>query len=164
MYDVGSTFAPRNSSSCMQCSCKSKEEGGVYCEDKSQTCDLTCEGELERVEGECCPRCKPACAVKAVPQKIVVGNCVSDSDIDMGSCSGTCPSSASAMARAPFLTADCKCCKPASIRKMTVTLNCEDGSTIQHSMIAIESCACEACEYNPFGSQPAEEILGLTAS
>jgi len=128
---------------------------------QTENCAMECEEgeELEEVEGECCPVCKPVCRVAAAPQQISIDGCVSEGTVDMGSCSGTCPSGATMTAEAPYMSADCTCCKPAAMVKMAVTLTCTDGQTITRNVIRIQSCSCSGCAFDPFAIKSANEIL-----
>ena len=147
-YEIGAEWTPEDEP-CLTCYC---DEDGVSCHDESTVCDLTCDGELVHVEGECCPVCKPKenpCEVGSTTEVITVDECVSAEAVEMTSCAGTCASSF--MVTAYGVSSDCKCCKPATSEKFTVTLNCADGSTKQHEVMRITACACDACAYDPYG-------------
>lgn len=143
----------------MECSC-TKE--GSHCHDLSTDCDLTCDGELVKEDGECCPVCKPKkdeCKVDSASELINVDGCVSDQEVELTSCSGSCASSF--MITATGATSDCKCCKPATSETFKVTLTCDGGSTKELEMVRITACACDACQHDPYGptQQQQQEVL-----
>jgi len=152
-YETGDTWVPTDSdgeATCMHCSCT---DNGVICEDTSLQCNLTCEGELVRVKGECCPVCKPkneTCLHKSFNTTINVDGCVSDEPVEKTVCSGMCGSKAATIFQAPYMTTDCRCCKPTSMERMTASLTCGNGTSIDYEYVKITSCGCEACQYNPF--------------
>jgi hypothetical protein len=63
------------------------------------------------------------CKVGSTSEKITVDECVSEKIVEMTSCSGSC--SSSFMVTALGVSSDCKCCKPATSEKFSVTLTCK---------------------------------------
>merc|ERR1712062_194051 len=155
-YEVGDTWTPKssNKTSCMECSC-TNEEGNIHCDNLHERCNLTCDGQLTYLEGQCCPICqKNVCNVKSELRPLATEKegkkCISKEMVEMTSCQGTCGSTAHTIDIAPFIQTDCKCCKPVHMTKRSVQMDC-DGADDVHEHIVITACSCEACQYNPFG-------------
>ena len=70
------------------------------------------------------PRETAACAHSVVPTEMKVGDCVSPAKVNMTQCVGTCGSNATTVFMEPFVETNCKCCKPTSMTKQTVNLQC----------------------------------------
>ena len=52
MYSVSDEWKPTTSSgsaTCMKCTCKSVQDGGVVCQDMSKQCDLTCDVSMQQL-------------------------------------------------------------------------------------------------------------------
>ena len=70
------------------------------------------------------PRETAACAHSVVPTEMMVGDCVSAAKVNMTQCVGTCGSNATTVFMEPFVETNCMCCKPTSMTKQTVDLQC----------------------------------------
>ena len=56
---INEQFIPATNS-CLACTCKSKQEGGLFCENLSMNCTEECgpDEELVYKNGSCCPTCE----------------------------------------------------------------------------------------------------------
>ena len=88
---IGEEFTPATNS-CLSCKCKSKQDGGLFCENLSQNCPkLECGGSevLTYRNGTCCPYCQRLtnpCKTKTKTKNIEIkkpglGNCKSEKKV-----------------------------------------------------------------------------------
>ena len=83
------------------------------------------------------PRETAACAHSVVPTNMKVGDCVSTAMVNMTQCVGTCGSNATTVFMEPFVETNCKCCKPTSMTKQTVNLQC--GEYLSYCVVTVTS-------------------------
>lgn len=85
------------------------------------------------------------CVVKYNRTTLTHNYCTSVNEVEVGSCSGACQSSASFLLEAPFYNKDCSCCTPIEFDSVNVTMQCYRGqSTIK--FMRIKACSCRPCE------------------
>uniref|UniRef100_A0A8C5NAB7 Intestinal mucin-like protein n=1 Tax=Gouania willdenowi TaxID=441366 RepID=A0A8C5NAB7_GOUWI len=106
---------------------------------------LDCEPGTETTDARgCCKTCtvRSVCEVQSALTDIVVGNCKSRKKVNLTSCAGHCGSLSIYSATANAILHQCDCCQEDTTTQKKVELLCSDGSTMQHSYIAVQTCRC----------------------
>ncbi|XP_029318688.1 intestinal mucin-like protein, partial [Cottoperca gobio] len=154
IIEVNNTFVP-TIDKCVQYTCE-KINGQHVTKETKTTCPpfnpLDCEPGTETTDANgCCNTCKlqSLCEVQSKQAVMEVSGCASLQPVNMTSCAGHCGSSAIYSAAANMMTHQCECCQEATTSKKEVVLTCADGSKVQHSYTAVETCRCsKACGGN----------------
>ena len=81
------------------------------------------------------PREPDECLLSEETMTLEVDGCVSTTEVKRTMCSGTCGSNATATFVAPFMEAECKCCKPAETSTQVVELLCRKYISIMITYI-----------------------------
>jgi len=124
--------------------------------EEKPVCPTCPKGYVEKQKkGECCPECVPTadipdvCNVKNYGRQKLKqttstnGKCISLKSYKVTGCAGLCGSAMKATLGSDTLRPDCKCCQPTSVKKHSVTLECENGAKEQTTFYEIQSCSCQ---------------------
>ncbi|XP_015719375.1 mucin-5AC-like [Coturnix japonica] len=103
--------------------------------------------EAETTADGCCKICKPP-NCKTYSKKTVIQHedCESSEAVELTYCEGTCPGSSMYSLKANQMQHDCTCCQELSSHRREVTLNCQNGTSINYSYVYVDQCQCiNAC-------------------
>lgn len=102
------------------------------------------------------------CKVEYTEQTVRDNLCTSKVPVKVGSCSGTCESSAGFLAQPPFYSQVCRCCKPVFFENVEVPVKClKTGSSLLKLKI-IRHCVCGVCneaEIPATTTSPTEKVV-----
>ncbi|XP_023578633.1 mucin-5B [Octodon degus] len=108
-----------------------------------------CRGILRRTG--CCYTCeeeKDMCQVHANVTILRYQGC--EAEVTVTFCEGSCPGVSKYSMEARTMQHQCSCCQQSSTRRQAVTLQCPDGTAIQHTYTQVDACTCTtACVPSP---------------
>jgi len=151
-YSVGQTWSPTDDK-CNTCVCRSNPlTGAVYTECSVPSCpafDESCPVEFIKYSADgCCRTCErqdDGCGVKIdYTDYIEVDGCVSDEQVDMTLCSGTCTSASVWSEAINSYHKQCSCCTATSTETKDVKMTCPDGRKYTHQLVVATQCSCMA--------------------
>uniref|UniRef100_A0A8C0KRV4 von Willebrand factor n=1 Tax=Canis lupus dingo TaxID=286419 RepID=A0A8C0KRV4_CANLU len=85
------------------------------------------------------PECKD---IIAKLQRVKVGDCKSEEEVDIHYCEGKCASKAVYSIHMEDVQDQCSCCSPTQTEPMQVPLRCTNGSLIYHEILNAMQCRC----------------------
>ena len=100
---------------------------------------------------------RPGCLATSRPTLVTIGSCQGNETIT--ECDGKCYSNSFIPKDPnPGVIVNCLCCAPSSVKSLSTTMYCVDGSSYTRHYIAISACHCMEC-----GSQltQASPVLNL---
>ncbi|KAL3066148.1 hypothetical protein OYC64_016154 [Pagothenia borchgrevinki] len=154
ILEVNNTFTPTNDK-CVKYTCE-KMNGHLVTKETKTTCSpfnpLDCEPGTETTDTTgCCKTCKrkSVCEMKSKLTVMEVSGCKSAQPLNITSCAGHCGSSSIYSAAANKMMHQCECCQEASVSKKSVELTCADGSKVNHSYTAVDTCSCTKADCVP---------------
>ncbi|KAI9517758.1 hypothetical protein NQZ68_000926 [Dissostichus eleginoides] len=154
ILEVNNTFIPTNDK-CVKYTCE-KMNGDLVTKETKTNCSpfnpLDCEPGTETTDTTgCCKTCKrkSVCEMKSKLTVMEVSGCKSAQPLNITSCAGHCGSSSIYSAAANKMMHQCECCQEASVSKKSVELTCADGSKVNHSYTAVDTCSCRKADCVP---------------
>jgi len=149
LYPIGSSW---NDGTCMECSCD--VDGGVVCNDLHDQCDVlqSCNletHELKYSDSECCPTCvkKGSCTPVTITQQLFdEDGCVTEDEVDLSVCSGSCSSNTTMLQYPPYIQTNCQCCQPTEVEQRQVSAICAGKVKKTITIPVIKSCGCTGCD------------------
>ncbi|KAL6093946.1 hypothetical protein STEG23_010826 [Scotinomys teguina] len=133
-----------------------KAENGIYiltpmptaCPDVSN-----CTGTLRKTD--CCYSCekKDSCQVHTNTSILRYQGCETDMAINIPFCEGSCSAMSKYSMEAQAMEHQCTCCQESKVHDVAVTMQCPNGTVIQHTYTHIDECSCaQACRSLPMTS------------
>nr|XP_031531042.1 mucin-5B-like [Vicugna pacos] len=109
----------------------------VACQDVS-----TCRGVLKKTG--CCYSCEEvdSCQVQVGAMVLQHGGCVTQAAVTVSFCEGFCPGGSRYSMRAQASQCQCTCCQETRTHQEVVTMQCPNGTAIQHTYTHVDECSC----------------------
>ncbi|XP_064347881.1 mucin-5B [Camelus dromedarius] len=109
----------------------------VACPDMS-----TCRGVLKKTG--CCYSCEEvdSCQVQVGVMVLQHGGCITPAAVTVSFCEGFCPGGSRYSMRAPASQCQCTCCQETRTHQEVVTMQCPNGTAIQHTYTHVDECSC----------------------
>nr|XP_045373739.1 mucin-5B [Camelus bactrianus] len=107
----------------------------VACPDMS-----TCRGVLKKTG--CCFLCPDSCQVQVGVMVLQHGGCLPPAAVTVSFCEGFCPGGSRYSMRAPASQCQCTCCQETRTHQEVVTMQCPNGTAIQHTYTHVDECSC----------------------
>ncbi|XP_047675481.1 mucin-2-like isoform X2 [Tachysurus fulvidraco] len=100
-------------------------------------------GTVQLSSNRCCQVCvdmDSGCKVQTSFDYITHDNCRSKTTVEQTHCEGHCDSYSK---YTELGSSTCSCCQASRTSKQTVSLDCENGDTINHTYLHVEACSCD---------------------
>ncbi|XP_060742784.1 mucin-2-like isoform X1 [Tachysurus vachellii] len=100
-------------------------------------------GTVQLSSNRCCQVCvdmDSGCKVQTSFDYITHNNCRSKTTVEQTHCEGHCDSYSK---YTELGSSSCSCCQASRTSKHTVSLDCENGDTINHTYLHVEACSCD---------------------
>ncbi|XP_026331119.1 hemocytin-like, partial [Hyposmocoma kahamanoa] len=130
------------------------------------------------VNETCCQVCKrnsssltvlPSCTPQPLPDvdsvglvRVSMGSrglCVNRQPLPLlKECVGTCDSGTRYNNKTGSHDSNCKCCQVSRYEPITVTLICQDGTSLAHNVASPVACACQSCGETQWAGQETDEV------
>uniref|UniRef100_A0A8W4F689 Mucin 5B, oligomeric mucus/gel-forming n=1 Tax=Sus scrofa TaxID=9823 RepID=A0A8W4F689_PIG len=110
----------------------------------------SCRGIL-RKKG-CCYSCEEvdSCQVRVNTMVLRDRGCTTQAAVNVSFCEGFCPEPEVFSLEAPAVQCRCTCCQETRTHQEVVTMQCPDGTAIQHTYTQVDECSCgPACVPSP---------------
>ncbi|XP_014651214.1 PREDICTED: mucin-5B [Ceratotherium simum simum] len=116
----------------------------------------SCMGVLRK--SGCCYSCEEelhSCRVRVNRTVLRLGDCTSGAPVNVSSCEGSCPGVSAYSLEAQAMQRRCTCCQETRAHEEAVTLQCPNGTAVQHTYIHVDACSCTpSCAPSPEASTP----------
>ncbi|XP_058383654.1 mucin-5B [Diceros bicornis minor] len=111
----------------------------------------SCMGVLRK--SGCCYSCEEelhSCRVRVNRTVLRLGDCTSGAPVNVSSCEGSCPGVSAYSLEAQAMQRRCTCCQETRAHEEAVTLQCPNGTAVQHTYIHVDACSCTpSCAPSP---------------
>uniref|UniRef100_A0A673CGC7 Uncharacterized protein n=1 Tax=Sphaeramia orbicularis TaxID=375764 RepID=A0A673CGC7_9TELE len=116
-------------------------------------------GTIQTTSNGCCKTCvekDKACKLLSVRTHISHRGCLSEEEVEVPYCEGSCNTFTKYSAAAANIEHSCSCCKETRFSRRTVNLKCLNGDVVPHTYVHVEECGCGNTECTAAG-QPARK-------
>jgi len=141
--------------------CFCNMDGELQCKDNTPSCGECPEGYVREPDAQDCCRCVQVEEICSLVRKTEVisfdmedengaaKTCISETEIELTTCEGSCPSSQGPMVmmadgKATFQNKDCKCCSGRVAEEIEIELLCDNVPT-PVTIQRYDQCECEVC-------------------
>ncbi|KAB1251548.1 Mucin-5B [Camelus dromedarius] len=92
----------------------------------------------------CCYSCEEvdSCQVQVGVMVLQHGGCITPAAVTVSFCEGFCPGGSRYSMRAPASQCQCTCCQETRTHQEVVTMQCPNGTAIQHTYTHVDECSC----------------------
>ncbi|KAG8563914.1 hypothetical protein GDO81_016249 [Engystomops pustulosus] len=102
-------------------------------------------GTIEFLPNGCCKVCvkkMKTCKLHEYYDYLSYNNCSTTDLVKMSRCDGSCATFSMYSMTTKAMSHECACCQEVQTSQKHVTLQCSDGSQVEHEYIAVEKCDC----------------------
>nr|XP_019570271.1 PREDICTED: mucin-5B [Rhinolophus sinicus] len=108
----------------------------------------SCRGTLRKTG--CCYSCEEVDTCQVRVNRTVLRHRDCEAPVNVTFCEGSCPGVSKYSMEAQAMQRKCTCCQETRTHKEVVTMQCTDGTAIQHTYIHVDDCSCTpACIPSP---------------
>lgn len=102
----------------------------------------SCEGILRKIG--CCYSCEEVdkCQVRVNTTVLTHQGCTTHAPVNVTFCGGSCPGVSKYSMEAQAMEHQCTCCQETVVHEEVVTMQCPDGTAIQHTYTHVDKCSC----------------------
>ncbi|KFO26412.1 Mucin-5B [Fukomys damarensis] len=154
MVQPNETWVDSHVSNCTEYLCEAQGGVPVLTPQPTSCPDVSlCRGILRRTG--CCYTCEmeeDVCQVHVNLTVLRQQGC--EAVVTVTFCEGSCPGVSKYSMEAQTMQHQCSCCQESRTHQQAVTLQCPDGTSIQHTYTQVDSCSCTtACMPSPMASR-----------
>ncbi|CAD7669879.1 unnamed protein product [Nyctereutes procyonoides] len=110
----------------------------------------SCEGILRKIG--CCYSCEEVdkCQVRVNTTVLTHQGCATHAPVNVTFCEGSCPGVSKYSMEAQAMEHQCTCCQETVVHEEVVTMQCPDGTAVQHTYTHVDKCSCApSCSPSP---------------
>ncbi|XP_041578367.1 mucin-5B [Vulpes lagopus] len=102
----------------------------------------SCEGILRKIG--CCYSCEEVdkCQVRVNTTVLTHQGCATHAPVNVTFCEGSCPGVSKYSMEAQAIEHQCTCCQETVVHEEVVTMQCPDGTAVQHTYTHVDKCSC----------------------
>ncbi|XP_035579045.1 mucin-5B [Zalophus californianus] len=120
----------------------------------------SCQGILRKTG--CCYSCEEVdkCQVRVNRTILTHQDCATRAPVNLTFCRGSCPGVSKYSMEAQAMEHQCTCCQDAGVHEEVVTMQCPDGTAIQHTYTHVDKCRCtSSCARSPEAPEDSTPIF-----
>uniref|UniRef100_A0ABI7W6N0 Uncharacterized protein n=2 Tax=Felis catus TaxID=9685 RepID=A0ABI7W6N0_FELCA len=122
----------------------------------------SCKGILRKTG--CCYSCEEvdSCQVRVNRTVLRHQGCATQAPVNVTFCEGSCPGVSKFSMEAQAMQRQCTCCQETRLHEEVVTMQCPDGTAVQHTYTHVDECSCAAsCVPAPEAPEDSTPIFSI---
>ncbi|XP_043438274.1 mucin-5B [Prionailurus bengalensis] len=122
----------------------------------------SCQGILRKTG--CCYSCEEvdSCQVRVNRTVLRHQGCATQAPVNVTFCEGSCPGVSKFSMEAQAMQRQCTCCQETRLHEEVVTMQCPDGTAVQHTYTHVDECSCAAsCVPAPEAPEDSTPIFSI---
>ncbi|XP_042815579.1 mucin-5B [Panthera tigris] len=122
----------------------------------------SCKGILRKTG--CCYSCEEvdSCQVRVNRTVLRHQGCATQAPVNVTFCEGSCPGVSKFSMEAQAMQRQCTCCQETRLHEEVVTMQCPDGTAVQHTYTHVDECSCApSCVPAPEAPEDSTPIFSI---